>query len=238
MVVLTVCSPALGFFAARSRSLLFALPWRPDTPWALLWGSSSVNSCSMKSVNSWHSSSSLWSHGWGSSAMATHRGSVWDLETFEIFTAVIPGLVFLTPFWEVSSLSLSFWMDSPYLPHSHFQSTSAPVLYFQEKKKSNSWYLWWIISSKGFPDISVGKESICNTGDLGLILGLGRFPREGKGYPLQYSGLENSMDCIVHGVAKSWIRLSNLYCPIFSQNGHMIWPRIILVLHVLPHIKK
>ena len=55
----------------------------------------------------------------------------------------------------------------------------------------------------GFPDSSVGKESTCNTGDPGSIPGLGRFPGEGKGYPLQYSGLENSMDCIVHGVAKS-----------------------------------
>ena len=53
----------------------------------------------------------------------------------------------------------------------------------------------------GFPDGSAGKESACNVGDLGSIPGLGR---EGKGYPLQYSGLENSMDCIVHGVAKSW----------------------------------
>ena len=40
-------------------------------------------------------------------------------------------------------------------------------------------------------------------GDQGSIPGLGRFPGEGKGYPLQYSGLENSMNCIVHGVAKS-----------------------------------
>ena len=58
---------------------------------------------------------------------------------------------------------------------------------------------------------SSGKESACNAGDLGSIPGLGRFPGEGKGYPLQYSGLENSMDCIVHGVAKSWIRLSNFH---------------------------
>ena len=43
----------------------------------------------------------------------------------------------------------------------------------------------------------------CNSGDLGSIPGLGRSPGEGTGYPLQYSGLENSMDCIVHGVAKS-----------------------------------
>ena len=57
---------------------------------------------------------------------------------------------------------------------------------------------------KGFTAGSDGKESACNVGDLGLILGLGRSPGEGKGYPLQYSGLENSMDCIKHGVAKSW----------------------------------
>ena len=49
-----------------------------------------------------------------------------------------------------------------------------------------------------------GKESVCNAGDLGSIPELGRSPGEGNGYPLQYSGLENSMDCIVHGVTKSW----------------------------------
>ena len=50
---------------------------------------------------------------------------------------------------------------------------------------------------QGFPCDSAGKESTCNVGDLGSIPGLGRSPGEGKGYPLQYSGLENSMDCIV-----------------------------------------
>jgi len=55
----------------------------------------------------------------------------------------------------------------------------------------------------GFPGGSAGKESTCNGGDLGSIPGLGMFPGEGKGYPLQYSGLENSMGRIVHGVAKS-----------------------------------
>ena len=49
----------------------------------------------------------------------------------------------------------------------------------------------------GFPESSVGKESTCSVGDLGSILELGRSPVEGKGYPPQYSGLENSMDCIV-----------------------------------------
>ena len=48
----------------------------------------------------------------------------------------------------------------------------------------------------GFPDSSIGKESACNVGDPGLIPGLERSPGEGKGCPLQYSGLENSMDCI------------------------------------------
>ena len=55
----------------------------------------------------------------------------------------------------------------------------------------------------GFPCGSAGKESACNVEDLGLIPGLGRSPGEGKSYPLQYSGLENSMDCIVNGVTKS-----------------------------------
>ena len=56
-----------------------------------------------------------------------------------------------------------------------------------------------------------GKESACNAGDLGLIPRLGRSPEEGKGYPLQYSGLENSMNCIVHGVAKNWTQLNNFH---------------------------
>jgi len=55
----------------------------------------------------------------------------------------------------------------------------------------------------GFPGGSAGKKFACNAGDLGSIPGLGRFPGEGKGYPLQYSGLKNSMDYIVHEVAKS-----------------------------------
>ena len=61
----------------------------------------------------------------------------------------------------------------------------------------------------GFPCGSAGKESACNAGDLGSISGLGRSPGQGKGYPLQYSGLENSMDCIVYGVKKSRTRLTD-----------------------------
>ena len=54
----------------------------------------------------------------------------------------------------------------------------------------------------GFPCGSAGKESTCNVGDLALIPGLGRSPGERNGYPLQYSVLENSMDCTVHGIAE------------------------------------
>ena len=63
----------------------------------------------------------------------------------------------------------------------------------------------------GFPCGSAGKESARNVGNLGSIPGLGTSPGEGKGYPLQYPGLENSMDCIVHGVAKSRTRLSDFH---------------------------
>ena len=55
------------------------------------------------------------------------------------------------------------------------------------------------------------NESACNTGDLGLISELGRAPREWKGYLLQYSGLENSLDCMVHGVTKSWTQLGKFH---------------------------
>ena len=66
----------------------------------------------------------------------------------------------------------------------------------------------------GFPGDSDGKESACNAGDLGPNLALARSPGEEKGYPPQYSGLENPIDrgpwrATVHGVAKSQTRLSN-----------------------------
>ena len=63
----------------------------------------------------------------------------------------------------------------------------------------------------GFPCGSAGIESTCNAGDLSLTPGLGRSPRKGKGCPLQYSSLENSMDCLVHGVTKSWTQLSDFH---------------------------
>ena len=63
----------------------------------------------------------------------------------------------------------------------------------------------------GFPDSLAGRESACNAGDLGLIPALGQSSGEGNGYLLLYSGLEDSTDCIVHGVLKSRMRLSNFH---------------------------
>ena len=75
---------------------------------------------------------------------------------------------------------------------------------------------------------SAGKESACNAGDLASILGLGRSPGEGKGYPLQYFGLENSMDCIVHVVTKSRTRLNHFHFHFlffFQINIFSPWPK-------------
>ena len=58
---------------------------------------------------------------------------------------------------------------------------------------------------------SAGKESACNVGEQHSIHGLGRSPGEGKGCPLQYSGLENSMDCVVRGIVKSQTLLSDFH---------------------------
>ena len=87
------------------------------------------------------------------------------------------------------------WTEEPgagYCPRGHKQLDTTERL---KKKK------------KGFPDSSIGKESVGNAGDTGLVHGLGRRPGKGNGNPLQYSCLENSMDrgawqAIVHGVAR------------------------------------
>ena len=73
----------------------------------------------------------------------------------------------------------------------------------------HQWYCWLWQHLLGFPCVSAGKESACNAGDLGSMPGMGRSPGEGKGHLLQYSGLENSMDFVVHGVTKSRTQLSN-----------------------------
>ena len=81
----------------------------------------------------------------------------------------------------------------------------------------------------GSPCGSAGKESTCSSGDLGLIPGLGRSPGEGKGYQLQYSGLENFMDCIVLRVAKSQTQLSDFHFYTFISLFIYIYIKYIYV---------
>ena len=78
-----------------------------------------------------------------------------------------------------------------------------------------------------FPGGSDGKQSACNAGGVGLIPGLGRSPGEGKGYPLQYSGLEKSMDCIVYAksirVAKDCKESDMTECFLFYNDYFLIF---------------
>ena len=76
----------------------------------------------------------------------------------------------------------------------------------------------------GLPGGSAGKGSVCNVGDLGSIAGLGRFLGEENSYLLQYTGLENSIDCIVRGVAKSQTRLSDFPFTSLHLTGSFIFP--------------
>ena len=80
----------------------------------------------------------------------------------------------------------------------------------------------------GFPCGSAGKETVCNVGDLDLIPGLRRSPGEGKGYPLQYSGLENSMDCIVQRVTKSQTQMSDFHFTYYSSTRKLMYTFMVL----------
>ena len=88
-----------------------------------------------------------------------------------------------------------------------------------------------------FPGGSAGKESTCNAGDLGLITVVGRSPGEGNSSPLQDSGLDDSMDCIVHGVAKSWTQLSDFHFHFPPSLGKTIFSDFQIILFHPPHKK-
>ena len=101
--------------------------------------------------------------------------------------------------WWAASISFTYILRRWYSENinNSFQKYPKPSIFYQTIEP----LLW------GFPYSSVGKESACNAGDLGLIPGLGRPPGEGNGNPLQYSCLENLMDrrswrAIVHGFAR------------------------------------
>ena len=101
--------------------------------------------------------------------------------------------------WQALLLQAIFWLIQPQ------EGAKCPILFLQRPTV-------WRNQGEGKQITnSVAKESTCNAGDPGSIPGLGRSPGEGNGYPLQYSGLENSLDCIVHEVTKSWTRLSDFH---------------------------
>ena len=107
----------------------------------------------------------------------------------------------------LSMFVIAFLPGSECLLISRLQSPSA-VLLEPKKRKPVTLSLHDALPISGDSD---GKDSACNAGNLGSIPGLERSPGEGNGNPLQYFGLENSMDCVVHGVAKSQTRLSNFH---------------------------
>ena len=83
----------------------------------------------------------------------------------------------------------------------------------------------------GFPGGSAGKKSTCSVGELGSICGLGWSPGERIGYPLQYSGLENPIDCIVHDITKSHTQPNDFHFHLFpiinSNKFHLPWPVVL-----------
>ena len=82
------------------------------------------------------------------------------------------------------------------------KTTEAYILLMYTEQEA-PWNFCHLLFFPGCPDSSVGKESTCNAGDPGLIPGSGRSPGEGKGYLLQYSGLQDFMECIDHAFTKS-----------------------------------
>ena len=123
-----------------------------------------------------------------------------------------------------------------------FQSTQEQLMNIHSNiqltifsSKASSWLLHvvWVGFQHllGFPFGSAGKESACNAGDMGSILGLGRSPGKGKGYPFQYSGLENSGDFIVHGVAKSQTQLSDFHLAFVAEKWNL-QGAVDLVFHI------
>ena len=126
--------------------------------------------------------------------------------------------IFIKP----KKLILAYYYQLNFRLHFRFTSFFINVLFlFQDLIQSITVNLIIVFLTMSFPVSSVGKESACNATDPGSIPGLGRSPGEGKGYPLQYSGLENSMDNIVHGVTKSWTLVSNFHFhfPYHIDNG-------------------
>ena len=115
-------------------------------------------------------------------------------------------------------MSRDYLLCTPEAPSTRLQAPVFPAVLHGFSSKMHLFIFSFTYLSSAFGG-SAGEDSTCNAGDVGLIPGLGRSPGEGKGYPLQYSDLENSMDCIVHEVAKSWTQLSNFHSSLFFILG-------------------
>ena len=87
-----------------------------------------------------------------------------------------------------------------------------------------------VVLTPGFPSGSAGKESAFSARDLGLMPGLGRSPGDGKGSPLQYSDLENSMHYVVHGLANSQRQLSGFHFILTPGGGDLMYVSLLFVL--------
>ena len=141
--------------------------------------------------------------------------SLWVYLHEELFCIWIYLLLVAAQAGCLPGLQRAFYLELYHLP------TFWPLATWQGSAYSHNLRKWSPVPSslpdcsfKGatsFPCGSAGKDSACKEGNLGLIPGLGRSPGEGKGYPLQCSGLENSTDYTVHGVTKSRTRLSNFH---------------------------
>ena len=158
---------------------------------------------------------------YGSCRYFLYSSSVYSCHLFLISSYVrsISFLSFIEPIfaWNVSLVSLIFLKRSLVFPILLFSSICTDHL---RRLSYPSCYSLELCIQMGFP---CDLKSTCDTEDLDSILGLGRSPGEGKGYPLQYSGRENSMDCIVHGVAKSRTQLSETLRKAFLFLLAILW---------------
>ena len=115
----------------------------------------------------------------------------------------------ISPPWTVLFLWVFITLHVCVLTSSLLMAPAITTLKTMVQIKINS--KWTLTYFQGFLYNSAGKESTWKAGDPGSIPASGRSPGKANSYPFQYSGLENSMDCIVHRVTKSWTQLSDVH---------------------------
>ena len=141
----------------------------------------------------------------------------------KFYSFTIAYMIYFSFEYSVQSFFLFFFFLSFFL--FFFLITGIQFLVKSPPAMQETWFNSWIRKSPWRRDRlptpvflggSAGKESTCNAGDLDSISGLGGSSGGGKSYTLQDSGLENSMEYIVHGVTKSWTQLSNFHLPVVT----------------------